>query len=145
MSLRVNFFSNAPFVPTGYGNQTKLTVPRLRNLGHELSISAFYGTQGGITAFDGMVVYPQCKHPYGQDVIGAHAEHAKADVIITLMDAWVVQPENIPPHIEWHPYFPIDCDPVPGRVLREVVKGKKPIVMSKFGLHQMQKEGIDAS
>ena len=144
MSLRVNFFSNAPFVPTGYGNQTKLTVPRLRNLGHELSISAFYGTQGGVTAFDGMMVYPQCKHPYGQDVIGAHAEHAHADVIITLMDAWVVQPENIPSNIEWHPYFPIDCDPVPGRVLREIVKGKKPITMSKFGLHQMQNAGIDA-
>jgi len=108
-----------------------------------MSISAFYGVQGGMAMFEGIPIYPQVKHPYGQDVIGAHAEAAHADILITLMDAWVIEPENIPRSIEWHPYFPIDCEPVPERVLREVMKGHKPIVMSKYGERMMKNKGWD--
>lgn len=143
MSLRISWFSNAPFVSTGYGNQTKLTVPRLRDLGYEMSISAFYGTQGGLTMFDGMIVYPQCKHPYGMDVIGAHAEHAQADIIITLMDAWVVQPEFIPQSIGWYPWFPIDCEPMPKKVFDQAKKARKGIVMTKFGERMAKQAGLD--
>lgn len=142
--MRINWFSNAPWVSTGYGNQTRLTVPRLKQLGHEMSITSFYGLQGGMAALGDIPIFPQCKHPFGMDVIGSHALTAKADIIITLMDAWVVQPENIPPEIEWHPWFPIDCEPVPNRVLREVSHGSKPITMSKFGLKQMESAGIDS-
>jgi len=131
--LRINWFSNSPLVPTGYGCQTRLNVPRLKKLGYDMSISAFYGLQGGMANFNGVPIYPQCKHPYGQDVIGAHAEAAKSDIIITLMDAWVVQPENIPPSIAWYPWFPIDTEPMSPRVLNEVLKSRKGIVMSKFG------------
>ena len=91
-----------------------------------------------------ILIYPQCKHPYGQDVIGAHAVASQSDIIITLLDSWVVQSENIPSNIEWHPYFPIDCEPAPEIVIHEVKKSKKPIVMSKFGLKQMQNRGLDA-
>lgn len=142
--MKINFFSNSPLVSTGYGTQTRLTVPRLKQLGHEMSISSFYGLQGGIAKFGDITVYPQCRHPYGMDVIGAHAQAAKADIIITLMDAWVVDPTNIPPDIEWHPYFPIDCDPMPERVLNQLSFAKKPIVMSKFGQRMAEKAGIDA-
>lgn len=144
MSLRINFFSNSPWVSTGYGMQTKLTVPRLKKLGHEMSITAFFGLDGGLISFDGINVFPRYKHPYGMDVIGDHAQATKSDIIITLMDAWVVETINIPPSIEWHPYFPIDCEPMSHRILQKIKLGKKPIVMSKFGKEMTDNAGIDA-
>lgn len=141
--LVINWFSNAPFVNTGYGVQTRLNVPRIKALGYDLSITAFYGLTGGrITLPDGTVMYPTFKHPYGQDVIGVHAKHAGANAIITLMDAWVVQPENMM-DIDWFPWFPIDHEPMPERVYVEVVKAKKPIVMSKFGLKMAEQAHLD--
>ena len=87
--MKINWFSNSPWASTGYGNQTKLFVPRIKQLGYEMSITAFYGLQGGIIGWlDGTPVYPNGKHPYGQDVIGAHSVNAQADAMISLFDVW---------------------------------------------------------
>ena len=98
-------------------------------------MTAFYGLNGGIVGspFDGIKVYPNGRHPYGQDVIGAHAIDAKADAIISLFDIWPMQPENIPSSIKWFPWFPIDSEPMPPQVLQKAMIAEKPITMSKFG------------
>ena len=46
--MKFTWLSNAPHASTGYGNQTKLFIPRLRDLGHQPAIIAFYGVDGGI-------------------------------------------------------------------------------------------------
>lgn len=141
--LSLNWHSNAPWAPTGYGNQTKVFVPRIKDLGYPVSITAFYGLQGGrMWLNDGTVVYPVGNHPYGQDILGAHAMHSGANAIITLMDAWVVQPENAL-GLPWYPWFPIDCEPIPANVYAMVKQATKPIVMSKFGRDQAKKMGLD--
>ena len=144
--MKINWFSNAPWASTGYGNQTKLFVPRIAKLGHEMTITAFYGLQGGIVGspYDGIKVYPNGRHPYGQDVIGAHAIDAKADVIISLFDIWAMQPENIPSSIKWFPWFPIDSEPMPPQVLQQAMKAEKSITMSKFGKSIAEQMGLDA-
>ena len=140
--LVISFFSNAPWCNTGYGVQVRLNYPRIKALGYELSITAFYGLQGSrMWTADHTCVYPLGKHLYGMDVIGAHAEHAGANVVITLMDAWVVQSENI--KMPWYPYFPIDTEPMSFKVFEEVKKATKGIVMSKFGLEQAKAVGLD--
>lgn len=89
--MRLNWFSNSPAACTGYGCQTKLFVPRLAKLLDDgISITAFFGNQAGVLNIGGVKVYPNFKHPYGQDVIGAHATWDKADAIVTLLDAWVI-------------------------------------------------------
>lgn len=141
--LRINWFSNAPWCNTGYGVQTRINYPRIKKLGYDLTISAFYGLQGGKQMMDdGTLVLPVFHHPYGQDVIGAHAKQTGANAIITLMDAWVVLPENML-GVDWYPWYPIDHDPMPHKVYEEVVKAKKGIVMSKFGLRMAQQAGLD--
>jgi glycosyltransferase involved in cell wall biosynthesis len=92
---------------------------------------------------DGIRIYPLGKHPYGQDIIGASAMFDGADVIISLMDAWVMQPQNIPPSVKWFPWFPIDCEPMPVNVLEVVRKARKGIVMSKFGQRMAQLAKLD--
>jgi glycosyltransferase involved in cell wall biosynthesis len=99
---------------------------------------------GGQIDVNGIRIYPNGKHPYGQDIIGASAMMDGANVIITLMDAWVVKPENIPASIAWHPYYPIDCEPLTRAVLEKVKLAKKGITMSKFGKAQAAAAGLDS-
>lgn len=139
--MNINWFSNSPLAATGYGNQTKIFVPRLAKLGHRMSISAFFGLQGGPTMWqDGIPIYPNGRHPYGQDVMGAHAVYAGADVIISLLDIWVVNPRLPMP---WYPWYPIDHEPIPAPVRDIARQATKGIVMSKFGQRMAQAAGLD--
>jgi len=141
--LRINWFSNSPWAPTGYGVQTRINYPRIKALGYDLSITAYYGLQGGsMVMADGTKVYPLCHHPYGMDVIGAHAMADKANAIISLSDAWVMLPENMF-DIDWYPWFPIDCEPMPKMVYEKVKTAKKGIVMSRFGEQMAKQVGLE--
>jgi len=140
--MRLNWFSNSPAATTGYGVQTKLFVPRLAKLLDKgISVTAFFGVQSGVLNINGIKVYPNFKHPYGQDVIGAHAQWDQADAVVTLVDAWVIQNENI--ELPWFPWFPIDHEPMPANVLAKVRQAAKPIVMSKFGKRMAEQVGLD--
>jgi len=138
--MKINWFGNSPWSSTGYGVQTRLFVPRIAKLGHEMSITAFYGLQGGKVNFGGVPIYPVVKHPYGQDVMNAHAVHAGADAIISLFDIWPITDELTLP---WFPWFPIDHEPIPQGVLRVAHKAAKGITMSKFGQKQAANSGLD--
>ena len=140
--MRLNWFSNSPAACTGYGCQTKLFVPRLAKLlDGGISITAFFGNQAGVLNIGGIKVYPNFKHPYGQDVIGAHATWDKADAIVTLLDAWVIENQNI--DVPWFPWFPVDHEPMPANVLAKVRNAAKGIVMSKFGQRMAEQVGLD--
>lgn len=141
--MRINWFSNAPWTCTGYGNQTKLFYDRIHKLGHDLSITAFWGLQGGIINTGDVPVFPMVRDAYGMDVIGAHAAAWGADIIITLFDCWAVNPDNIPAGIGWYPWFPIDTEPVHDLIVARIKRARKGITMSKFGQAQMAKQGID--
>ena len=90
MSLRVMFQANAPWVCTGYGVQGKHLTPRLRALGHEVAYFAFYGLDGGILKLGDVTVYPRAHTMWGQDIVNAHMQHFKGDLLISLLDVWVL-------------------------------------------------------
>lgn len=145
MSLKISWSSNAPWVGTGYGNQTRTFAPRIKALGHDVSMIAWWGLEGSVLNWNGMQVYPKGMHPYGSDVMGAHSQHFGADLLITLIDAWVLNPKDIPPGLRFCPWFPIDSDPVPPAVLNVVKEAWKPLVYSRFGERLMQDAGIDCT
>lgn len=140
--MKINWLSNAPWAQTGYGCQTRLNVPRIKAAGHEVKISAFYGLEGGVLNWSGVMVLPRAYHPYGQDIIGAHA--VSDDIMISLIDAWVCEPRNYP-NLRWCPWFPIDHDPLPPAVRVKVEQAYHRIVMSKFGAQMMDNAGLDYS
>lgn len=139
--MNINWFSNAPWTSVGYGNQTRLFTPRIRALGHEVTITAFYGLSGARLNWNGMPVFPLVRHPYGQDVISDHATFAGADCIISLLDVWVCQPEQIT--LPWFPWFPIDHEPIPNKVLEKARQATKGITMSRFGQRMAEQAGLD--
>ena len=132
---------------TGYGNQTKLFTGRIQGLGHEVGITAFYGLEGAILEVQGprglIPVYPKGYDMYGQDVWSAAAKHFGADVCISLMDSWVFGIDQNPHNIPWVPWFPVDSDPLPPRIIKQVSRAHKRIVFSQFGKRVVEEAGLD--
>ena len=56
--MRILWHSNAPWCPSGYGNQSALFLPRFQALGHEVACLANYGLQGTAFDWDGVPVFP---------------------------------------------------------------------------------------
>jgi glycosyltransferase involved in cell wall biosynthesis len=94
--LRVLYSSNAFWSASGYGVQGRSLLPRLAELpevgGREnIAMFAWYGLQGGLHNVEGFRVYPAGVDPYGNDIIGAHTRDFGANVVISLIDVWVMQ------------------------------------------------------
>jgi glycosyltransferase involved in cell wall biosynthesis len=142
--MRIVWFSNSVFAQTGYGNQTRLFTPLLKNLGHEIHIQAFFGHElyTAPINWNGMIITGRGFHPYGQDVIAQHALNVKADIVLSLLDAWVFDPNQVR-QIRWCPWFPVDHDPIPPRVLSAIQHAFTRIVYSRFGEKQLNDRGMD--
>ena len=141
--VKLLWMSNAMHVKTGYGVQTNLFAPRLQKAGHDTAVLAYYGLEGGIINYNGVLCFPKAQHPYGMDVMNAHAHNFKADAIFTLMDAWVVQAANMAP-FKWIAWFPVDHDTLPPKVRDAITLANYRIAMSKHGLSETNKAGLDS-
>lgn len=129
----------------GYGVQTATFVPRWRDrLGHEVAMGSIYGLQGGPMTWNGIPCYPGGFDQVGHDVMAPHATHFKADLIVTLFDAWVLDGDRIQSQgARWVPWFPVDSEPIPAAVLRSVQKAWQPVVFSRFGERMAAEAGLD--
>jgi glycosyltransferase involved in cell wall biosynthesis len=141
--VNIHWFSNAPHVPSGYGNQTANFLFRLKDqLGHKMSMTAFYGVQGAPIAMNGVKIYPAGRDIYSNDVLIDDAEEENADIVITLMDVWVLQPV-VTKEVNWYPWVPIDHDPVPPAIVKSLKNAQRPIAMSKFGEEKLKEAGFN--
>jgi glycosyltransferase involved in cell wall biosynthesis len=145
--VQILWHSNAPWAATGYGQQTALNVPLLRDQGHDVAVSAFYGVHGAILTWDGLKVYPAGYDAYGNDVMLPHAQHHfggdTADgLIITLVDVWVLNgPQMSRANVAC--WTPVDHDPVPKHVVAVLEEsGATPIAMSRFGQRALEEAGL---
>lgn len=146
--MRVLIHSNGPMVPSGYGVQTKLLIGVLRELGHDVAVSAFYGVSGRPIFVDGVPILPAGRQPYGTDVLIQHAAVWGAEVVITLMDVWKLLP--IADELRAAPFEVVswlanDCEPLGhgDRVFLER-SGARPVAMSRFGQRNLSAAGWEA-
>jgi glycosyltransferase involved in cell wall biosynthesis len=140
--MRISWISNSAWSCTGYGQQLKIVVPRLKALGHEQSIQAFYGHQGSPIDWNGVTVYGAHGHAFGMDTVAAHADNFRADCVISNMDAWVVEPAMML-NQKWVAWFPIDSEPCPPLVIEKVKQAFHRVVWTEFGKREMDKVGLD--
>jgi glycosyltransferase involved in cell wall biosynthesis len=139
------WYSNAPWVGTGYGQQTAIQVPRLQSLGHDVAVASFHGLQGVPLQWGGMTVYPgSSEDSWAQDVMLGHYQQHKSDLLISLMDAWVLDPAKLNDQIvrgmrvaHW---MPVDCEPL-GSLDERILEmcGGRPIAMSRHGVRMLAK------
>ena len=146
--MKILWHSNAPWASTGYGNQTKIFAPRIKELGHEVAVSCFWGLRGARLIWSDLPCYPGGADVWGNDIISAHAADwfggsARDGLTLTLMDVWVLNPA-VMSRLNWAAWVPIDHDPVPPGVLRSLQQGGCiPIAMSRFGERALRAAGLD--
>lgn len=154
--MKLLWHSVHPRVGSGYGQQTATFTPRIRDLGHDVAISAYYGVQGFITTWRGMKCYPAYAKSYGSDVIVPHAvDHfgggpglsfrdiADKGLIITLGDVWTFQ-QSLLAEMNVASWVPVDHEHVPPMVAGWFeTTGAVPIAMSRFGEQALREAGMD--
>ncbi|MCR4339225.1 MAG: glycosyltransferase family 4 protein [Gemmatimonadaceae bacterium] len=150
--MKILWHSNAPWTPSGYGQQTALFTPRIKALGHEVAISAFYGLEGSMLDWEGMRVYPTDNTRFGKAMLPYYVGHfANGEVdprdvlVLTLMDVWVLNEAvaKLSP-LRMASWVPVDHDPVPPGVSQFFThSGARPIAMSRFGEAKLQEAGLD--
>lgn len=151
---------------SGYGTQGKSLLPRLAELpefgagGMEtvndgfmqyqvpsgrtnIAQFAWYGHEGGMDMKGGFRIYPKGNDPYGNDVIGRHTSHWGANVVIHLIDAWVLRnPGQAAKPALTLCWLPIDHDPVPQRVLDSIADIHLPLTYAKWGHKMLTDAGV---
>ncbi len=146
---KVLWHSNSPWASTGYGVQTAIFAPRIRDLGYDLAISAFWGLGGAKMEWDGITVLPADEN-WGNRLLPAYAawwaDGEPSDcLVITLMDVWVLK--NYPAFRQMRigSWVPVDHDPLPPIVLAYFKgSGARPIAMSRFGQDRLNHYDLDA-
>ena len=158
IGLRILWKSNAPHCGTGYGFQANSLLPRLAKhpAVEEIGIFGYYGIMGGMTDLPvgrgipgvepvTMRHYPMGNDTWGNDVVMEHAEHFKADVVITLMDAWVLNENYGHQGFRWVAYAPVDHEPIPPRVLDRLRRAYHVLAYSQHAQREFTANGLDHS
>jgi glycosyltransferase involved in cell wall biosynthesis len=138
---RLLWHSNAPWSPTGYGQQTALFTPLLAEH-YELAISAFYGLEGASRPWQGIQVLPGLGGKNISQVMLDHAEKLfggdpRNGLVLTLLDVWVLDTATCQ-QMNIASWVPVDHEPAPEKVVSFFTEtGAVPIAMSKFGKDQL--------
>ena len=137
--MKLLWHSNSPLVPTGYGNQTQLFTPLLKDH-YELAISSFYGLQGGPIIWNDIPILPGLGPDFGGEYLPDHANHwfdGEPGMVFTLMDVWVL-PNTLAGKLNIVSWTPVDHDPIQQQVVQYFATGAIPLAMSRFGQRQLE-------
>lgn len=143
MGMRFTWLSNSLWWGSGYGVQTNLFLPRMKADGHDPALIAYCGLTGKNLNINGIEIFPQGAHPYGQDIWVEHTKRFGANIMFSLTDAWVIEPERIPSSFKWIAYYPVDSDPMPPLVRSRLTAAYKRIAMSRYGELKTHEAGLD--
>lgn len=143
--LRLLFSSNAPFSNSGYGQQMAELLPLLVKEGYPTAISCFYGLEGGIIDLNGIRCYPKIGDQWGSDAMVEHAKAFQADIVFTLQDLWVVNPQMLQQIPKWIPIVPVDHDPIPESIYDRLKLAYRVITYAPFGTRELKRKGMHST
>ncbi len=144
-SLRILFSSNAPWSQSGYGQQMAELLPRLVKAGYPTAISCFYGLEGGVIDLDGIRCFPKIGDQWGSDAMVEHAKAFKADVVFSLQDLWVVDPNMLRLIPHWVPIVPIDMEPAPQSIVDRLKLAYRIVTYAPYGKRELQRNGLHST
>lgn len=143
--MKVLWWSNAPWVGSGYGVQTDLFLSKLAEDGHEVHLVPNYGLEGGgAMKTSGYTVHSnyQTGSQANSEVLLHYNEKLKPDLIIALADAWVISDQVIT-DTPMALYAPIDHVTVPPMVGKKLAQAKWTLAMSQDGARAMREIGLN--
>lgn len=155
--LRIIWNSNGPNTNSGYAAETRDLLFRFVKDNWNVACIAFWGLDGfpayqyGQDLIDDrfkdvkLKVYPKMDHPYGSDALILHSIDYKANVIFTMQDVPMLDPQHLQQLKYWIPFLPIDKDPCPPAVLERLRYAYKIVTFSKFGQDTLLKAGFTST
>lgn len=146
--LRILMSSNPLWAPSGYAQQVQDFVPLIAKEGYPISMSNFYGQEGGsfeLAEYPGIKQYPKLGDVWGADAMFHHGQDFKADVVMTLQDLWVLDLNVLRTIPKFIPIVPIDHDPIPAVVFDRLKLAYRVISMSKFGQQELKRLGMHST
>lgn len=140
-NIRILLCSDHPDATSGYAVETRLAALRLKEHCH-LALLATFGLHGSVQDWNGIPLFPGGADAFANDVIGKAAKAWQADVIITLKDALVFNPQSFN-GLRWSPLVPIDHDPSTPQVIERIRGCYRPIAYAPHGFRALRKAGLD--
>jgi glycosyltransferase involved in cell wall biosynthesis len=138
--VKLLWISNAPWMPSGYGSQSRQVGPRIARAGYEIEFVANDGTRGD-RDWEGFLVRGSSGNDkYSRDSIREDLERSEADWLVFLYDAWVFTEGNNDPFAGLKRvagWVPIDHYPVPQSLYGWLTSGHLPIAMSRYGFDRL--------
>lgn len=129
---------------SSYANQSRLLLPRLRQMGHTIEVLELGGSGNTPKDILDFRVLPPYHDAMCNDSIRDHAKAINPDVIISLTDQWALNGETWAAAGNWYPWTPIDHMPAPPQVVKEVKSANGILAMSRFGVEQLKNAGLSA-
>lgn len=141
MTLRVLLASDHPDALSGYSVQTKLIALGIKD--HcDLALLATFGLHGSIQEWNGIPLFPGGADAFSNDVMGKAARRWNADIIITLKDTIVFNPQSFA-GFRWLPMCPVDHDPVTPMAIERCRASYRPIAYAPHGFRALRSAGLD--
>lgn len=148
--MRILLHSNGPNTNTGYGIQTAQLARRLRDAGHEIAITVYYGHSTGLGQWEGIPLLPTSGDDYGNNSLVEHAIRwfggdPLSGWVIPIMDVFGLLPAaEVLARFNVAAWTPIDHNPVPDAI-RDFFKKTSavPIAMSEWGQSMLKGVGLD--
>lgn len=139
--MRIGIVTPGFWESTGYGVQSALLARMCRALGHDVAGFSFTGLHGAPLQWEGFPIYPSIFADMGQD-LACHARHFNADIVIPIMDAWVIE---MPAWagIRLVPFFPVDHSPLSPHLKDRLPQFFGAAVYSKWGREVCREAGFD--
>lgn len=155
--LKILWNSNSAHANSGYSVETRDLLFRFIKDGWKAASIAFWGVDGYPINLNGeeliddrfkdikLKAYPKMDHPYGSDALIAHAVDYQANLVMTMQDIQMLDPQHLQQLKYWVPYLPIDKFPVPPGVLNALRYAYKIVTFSKFGYDSLLKHGFTST
>ena len=136
--MKIQWVSNHPEAPSGYGSQTRQVGLRIAKAGYDIEFVANDGTRGD-TLWNDLLVRGSGTDRYSRDTARQDLERSKADWVICLYDVWVytegvTDPFEGMPHVAG--WVPVDHWPAPPTIL-PFCRDHTPIAMSRYGYDRL--------
>lgn len=142
--FRIMVYADSIHIGTGYSMQARYLLPRFQELPEIEAVAAFArgGIWGGMVELNGILTYPMGALEYSSDVVSEYVRDFKADVFLTIIDAWTQEGvgAKVAPCL-YLPWFPIEADPIPNMTLSGLQGAWRPVVFSEWGGALMQQRG----
>jgi len=140
--MRIGWYSNAPHIPSGYGQQTAQVLQRLKADGHEVASFSNFGAQTYLE-WNGIPVFPDGLKPFSLDIF-PQSLRGWGGISVGLFDAWPLVPaaEALKGlNLAW--WVPVDHDVATPGVIEFLAKtGCYVIAMSQHGEKVLLEAGV---